>query len=466
MDTMLYICIALLAVVTVMCAIMLVKLSAKAKQNDGLAARLDSGIRETELKLESLRRELKEQLALNASLAEIKQSAFLDTVTQRLSAIEKLEKANGEAQRSFFAGGFDAITKGIAANSEATAMLLKQLEQRLGTFSAENEQRLDNIRTMVSKHLSAMQEDNNKKLEDMRTVVDEKLSRTLNERMTQSFTLVNERLEQVYKGLGEMQTLATGVGDLKKVLTNVKTRGILGEVQLGAILSEMLSPEQYMTNAQIKRNTFVEFAVKLPGDDSGTVLLPIDSKFPTEAYYRLTDAYDSGNTQQIKAEADALKAALIKSAGDIKEKYIAPPETTSYAIMFLPTEGLYAEAVRLGLIETLQRQFKVTVAGPSTMAALLNSLQMGFRSYLVHKRSGEVWNVLNEVKGEFDKFADALALTQQRLEQANTELDKLVGTRTRQLRKKLGKVASGEGMLIETQGEGTLLEADCSDTQA
>ena len=219
MDTMLYICIALLAVVTVMCAIMLVKLSAKTKPNDGLAARLDSGIRETELKLESLRRELKEQLALNASLAEIKQSAFLDTVTQRLSAIEKLEKANGEAQRSFFAGGFDAITKGIAANSEATAMLLKQLEQRLGTFSAENEQRLDNIRTMVSRHLSAMQEDNNKKLEDMRTVVDEKLSRTLNERMTQSFTLVNERLEQVYKGLGEMQTLATGVGDLKKVLT-------------------------------------------------------------------------------------------------------------------------------------------------------------------------------------------------------------------------------------------------------
>ena len=320
MDTMLYICIALLAVVTVMCAIMLVKLSAKTKPNDGLAARLDSGIRETELKLESLRRELKEQLALNANLAEIKQSAFLDTVTQRLSAIEKLEKANGEAQRSFFAGGFDAITKGIAANSEATAMLLKQLEQRLGTFSAENEQRLDNIRTMVSRHLSAMQEDNNKKLEDMRTVVDEKLSRTLNERMTQSFTLVNERLEQVYKGLGEMQTLATGVGDLKKVLTNVKTRGILGEVQLGAILSEMLSPDQYMTNAQIKRNTFVEFAVKLPGDDYGTLLLPIDSKFPTEAYYRLTEAHDRSNTHQIKAEENTLKAALIKSAGDIKEK--------------------------------------------------------------------------------------------------------------------------------------------------
>lgn len=338
----------------------------------------------------------------------------------------------------------DMISENQKAFSQSQQEKLAGVEDRLKTFSLENEQKLDLIRKTVEQRLTYMQQDNNKQLEEMRKTVDEKLQNTLEEKMNKSFQLVNERLEQVYKGLGEMQNLAVGVGDLKKVLTNVKTRGILGEIQLGAILAEILSPEQYDTNVATKAGSknVVEFAIKLPAEDDGFIYLPIDSKFPGDAYSQLRDAIDNGDKDQINIASKALITRIKTEAKDIHDKYIDPPNTTEFAIMFLPFEGLYSEVVNRGLVEVLQRDYKVNVAGPSTMAALLNSLQMGFKTLAVQKRSTEVWKVLGDVKTEFDKFNDVLVATQQRLNQANSELDKLVGVRTRQIQRKLSSVQS------------------------
>lgn len=319
-----------------------------------------------------------------------------------------------------------------------------QLEQRLHSFSSGNAQSLENIRRSVDEKLESIRRENLRQLDEMRQTVDEKLQKTLEEKMNKSFSLVNERLEQVYKGLGEMQTLAVGVGDLKKVLSNVKTRGILGEIQLGAILSEILSKEQYEENIATKKGSknVVEFAVKLPSDGAGTVYLPIDSKFPGDTYSALREAVESGDRQSIESAKKALVQRIKGEAKDIHDKYIDPPNTTEFAIMFLPFEGLYSEVVNMGLVEVLQREYKVNIAGPSTMAALLNSLQMGFKTLAVQKRSAEVWKILGGVKTEFDKFNDVLVMTQQRLDQANKELDKLVGVRTRQIQRQLKDVES------------------------
>ena len=308
-----------------------------------------------------------------------------------------------------------------------------QLEQRLHSISADNDEKLESIRR-----------ENLRQLDEMRQTVDEKLQKTLEEKMNKSFSLVNERLEQVYKGLGEMQTLAVGVGDLKKVLSNVKTRGILGEIQLGAILSEILTKEQYEENIATKKGSknVVEFAIKLPADGAGTVYLPVDSKFPGDTYSALRDAVESCDKQRIESAQKALVQRIKGEAKDIHDKYIDPPNTTEFAIMFLPFEGLYSEVVNMGLVEVLQREYKVNIAGPSTMAALLNSLQMGFKTLAVQKRSAEVWKILGGVKTEFDKFNDVLVMTQQRLDQANKELDKLVGVRTRQIQRQLKDVES------------------------
>lgn len=319
-----------------------------------------------------------------------------------------------------------------------------QLEQRLHSFSSGNAQSLENIRRSVDEKLESIRRENLRQLDEMRQTVDEKLQKTLEEKMNKSFSLVNERLEQVYKGLGEMQTLAVGVGDLKKVLSNVKTRGILGEIQLGAILSEILTKEQYEENIATKKGSknVVEFAIKLPSDGAGTVYLPIDSKFPGDTYSALRDAVESGDRQSIESAKKALVQRIKGEAKDIHDKYIDPPNTTEFAIMFLPFEGLYSEVVNMGLVEVLQREYKVNIAGPSTMAALLNSLQMGFKTLAVQKRSAEVWKILGGVKTEFDKFNDVLVMTQQRLDQANKELDKLVGVRTRQIQRQLKDVES------------------------
>lgn len=319
-----------------------------------------------------------------------------------------------------------------------------QLEQRLHSFSSDNVQSLENIRRSVDEKLESIRRENLRQLDEMRQTVDEKLQKTLEDKMNKSFLLVNERLEQVYKGLGEMQTLAVGVGDLKKVLSNVKTRGILGEIQLGAILSEILSKEQYEENIATKKGSknVVEFAIKLPSDGDSIVYLPIDSKFPGDTYSALRDAVESGDKQSIELAQKALVQRIKSEAKDIHDKYIDPPNTTEFAIMFLPFEGLYSEVVNMGLVEVLQREYKVNIAGPSTMAALLNSLQMGFKTLAVQKRSAEVWKILGGVKTEFDKFNDVLVMTQQRLDQANKELDKLVGVRTRQIQRQLKDVES------------------------
>ena len=322
------------------------------------------------------------------------------------------------------------------------------LEQRLQGFAAENRRSLDSIRDTVEKRLDNIQTDNARQLDEMRRTVDEKLNKSLDEKFSNSFSLVSQRLEQVYKGLGEMQNLAVGVGDLKKVLSNVKTRGILGEIQLGSILAEILSPTQYEENAATKQGSRyrVEFAVKLPADEGGFIYLPIDSKFPGDTYLALRDAVESGDKAQIEVCEKALLGTIRNEAKDIHDKYIDPPHTTDFAVMFLPFEGLYSEVVNRGMVEELQHKYKVSIAGPSTMAALLNALQMGFRTLAVQKRSAEVWDVLRSVKKEFDSFADVLEKTQTRLDQANKELDNLVGVRTRQMQKQLAKVGTDEGI--------------------
>ena len=316
-------------------------------------------------------------------------------------------------------------------------------EQRFKTFALENAQRMEQIRRSVERQLADIREDNGKKLDEMRSIVDEKLQKTLEDKLSRSFALVSERLEQVYKGLGEMQTLASGVGDLSKVLSNVKTRGILGEIQLGAILGEMMASEQYEVNAKVKQatNERVEFAIKLPADD-GTVLLPIDSKFPADAYTNLMDAYEQGNADAVKAAQAVLKGRIKEFAADIAKKYINPPYTTEFAVMFLPTEGLYAEVLRLNLMEPIQREYRVSIAGPSTMAALLNSLQMGFKSVAIQKRSGEVWKVLGAVKTEFASFEKTLAKTRDRLRLADEELGRLIGARTHKINRSLERVTA------------------------
>ena len=336
----------------------------------------------------------------------------------------------------------DMINQNQVNMAENQKFQLQQMENRLKTFSMENEQKLENIRSTVEKKLTYMQEDNNKQLENIRTTVDEKLQNTLENKLNKSFETVSKQLQQVYKGLGEMQNLAVGVGDLKKVLSNVKTRGILGEIQLSAILKEILSPEQYEENVATKKGSrnVVEFAIKLPADDESFVYLPIDSKFPGDTYAKLIDAMNSGNKEEIEVCSKNLLRTIKSEAKDIHDKYISPPNTTEFAIMFLPFEGLYAEVVNRGMVEVLQREYKVNVAGPSTMGALLNSLQLGFKTLAVQKRSAEVWQILNDVKREFDTFADVLEKTQARLNQANTELDKLVGVRTRKIQSQLSKV--------------------------
>lgn len=352
----------------------------------------------------------------------------------------------------------DIRLEGIAGTMTAQ---LRQFEERLRSMETTTEQKLSEMRKTVSAQLSQisednsralhkMTEDNNKQLEKIRGTVDEKLQDTLDKKITDSFKLVSERLEQVYKGLGEMQTIAQGVGDLKNVLSNVKTRGILGEIQLGAILEQILAHEQYEENIATVPGSRerVEFAVKLPGAENGSVVyLPIDSKFNGDIYSHLQQAYESGNKERIAAVKKELFAAIKKNAKDIRDKYIYPPATTQFAIMFLPFEGLYAEVVNTDLVTVLQKEYNVNIAGPSTMAAILNSLQMGFRTLAIQKRSSEVWKILGAVKTEFSTFADALEKTQKHIQSVEKDLDVLVGVRTRQINRQLSQIEAQSSKL-------------------
>jgi DNA recombination protein RmuC len=371
-------------------------------------------------------------------LNKISQISSRDT----LGSLAELADAESEKQKKYMADEFRStrieISQGIRSAIDS--------QNKLISFNTiENERRLEAIRITMENRLSSIQNENSIQLDKMRETVDEKLQKTLESRISESFKMVSERLEQVYKGLGEMQTLANGVGDLKKVLSNVKSRGVLGEIQLGAILEEILTKEQYEANVVTKKGSqsFVEYAIKLPGDSS-PVYLPIDAKFPADAYSKLLEAYDSGDLTEIESSKNILIKRLKSFAKDIHDKYIDPPNTTEFAIMFLPFEGLYAEAVRLGMVEELQRLYKINIAGPTTTAALLNSLQMGFKTLAIQKRSSEVWDVLGAVKTEFDKFETVLESAQSRIEQANSELDKLIGVRTRQIKRKLKDVEAIE----------------------
>ncbi len=372
----------------------------------------------------------------------------IDNIDEFIEGVERIRRdvsENNSHSRQEISHNIKLLGEMLATeqerNGKSVNERLLQMEDRLRTSSVENEQKLNAIRETMERRLSSMQQDNNSRLEKMQNIVDEKLQKTLEERMTKSFMLVNERLEQVYKGLGEMQSLASGVGDLKKVLSNVKTRGTLGEIQLGAIFEQIMAPEQYERNVITKSGTRnpVEYAVKIPKDD-GFIYLPVDSKFPLDAYSDLINAYETGSKENVDRAANVLMARIKAFAKDISDKYIDPPNTTDFAIMFLPTEGLYAEVVSRGMIEVLQRDYHVNIAGPSNMAVMLNSLQMGFRSFAIQKRSGEVWQVLGAVKTEFEKFADALEQTQKKFNQANDSLETLIGVRTRQMNRKLKDV--------------------------
>lgn len=384
-------------------------------------------------------------IAVKALISKGGDTRILESIKMMGEMLSKNQKDTDEYQSKKFAEIDRNITEKQAEMNKAVVDSLAQMETRFKTFEQTNEQKLEAMRETMTNSLLKIQEDNSKKLEDMRKTVDEKLQKSLEENMSRSFKMVSERLEQVYKGLGEMQTLASGVGDLKKVLSNVKTRGILGEIQLGAILREILSPEQYEENVVTVKGSRnpVEFAVKMPKGD-GFVYLPIDSKFPGDAFFDLQTAYENGDASAVSAAKNVLFTRIKTFAKDIHDKYIEPPYTTDFAIMFLPFEGLYAEAVNSGMVETLQNTYKVNIAGPSTMAALLNSLQMGFKTLAIQKRSVEVWSVLSSVKTEFDKFGQVLEATQNRLDQANRELDKLVGVRTRAIQRKLKDVEALE----------------------
>lgn len=421
-------CLTLVAIVTVIYLLIKIKKGSQLSSSQQLEVELNK---------------LKESLLID----EEKRSRDLSTSIQSdIKLLGEMVSFNQKQTDEYQSKKFENIEKNILDKQEALNKsvfnLMSQFENRFKTFETGNEQKLDAMRATIEKRLNYIQEDNNKKLDEMRNMVDEKLQKTLEDKMTMSFKIVNERLEQVYKGLGEMKTLASGVSDLKKVLSNVKTRGILGEVQLNAILEEILSKEQYDENVAVKPKSSerVEFAIKLPGDENSSVYLPIDSKFPMDAYADLQDAYEKGDKTEIESKFAVLSGRIKKSAKDIHDKYIEPPYTTEFAIMFLPFEGLYAEVVNQGLVEILQRDYHVNIAGPSTMAALLNSIQMGFKTLAIQKRSGEVWKTLGAVKTEFDKFGNILQDTQKRLEQANNSLDSLVGVRTRAIQRKLRDV--------------------------
>ena len=362
----------------------------------------------------------------------------------KLKHMDDLEKQFQQLQNQM-----QESQKGDAALLARQDLLIQSVESSLEKLQArqtdnamQTEQKLDQMRRSLSESLERMQTGNQAQLDSIRKTVDEKLQETLDRKLNDSFQLVSQRLEQVYKGLGEMQTLAVGVGDLKKVLSNVKTRGVLGEIQLGAILEQLLTPDQYAVNVATKQGSQanVEYAIRLPGTDGSPVWLPVDAKFPLDAYEQLLAAYDTADAAQVEVAVKALKTRVKSFAKDVQTKYIDPPNTTDFAILFIPVEGLYAELVRAGMVEILQREYKVTLAGPTTMSALLNSLQMGFRTLAIQKRSSEVWKVLGAVKSEFDKFATVLEAAQNRLNQANSELDKLVGTRTRQIQRTLKNV--------------------------
>lgn len=391
---------------------------------------------------------------------------------------DEFSRSREESQRSFrenreelnlsFKLLGDSLTKIVVELSSAQKSQFELFLGRQEQIRKNSDEQFKEIKESIEKELQTLQEENSKKLNEMRKIVDEKLQETVEKRFNESFKLISDRLEQVHKGLGEMQSLASGVGDLKKVLTNVKTRGNFGEIQLGAILEQILSPEQYKQNVAAKENSQerIEYAIKLPGKNNGEkpLLLPIDSKFPNEDYQRLIEAYDNAsniNSSDMDSIIRQFENSVKKNAKDIRNKYINPPVTTDFAIMFVPTEGLYAEILRrTGLFEILQREYKITVVGPTNLVAFLNSLQMGFKTLAIEKRSGEVWEILGAVKTQFGTFGDILEKTKKKLQQATNVIDE-AGIRSRAIERKLRTVQElPQEKTIELLGESIEIEEE------
>ena len=367
------------------------------------------------------------------------------------------ERDKREIKESF-SSNINAITEALKYSTYNSSLLVQEklkamndkiyensvlIDKRLESIERSQRDKLEEIRQTLERNVKNMQESNDKKLNDIKQTVDEKLTQTLNDRFKESFKYLTEELEKVTKTVGEMQSISKDVGNLTKVLSNVKTTGIFGEIQLGAIIEQVLSPDQYVKNVVTNKNGRdpVEFAVKMPGNGSDYVLMPIDSKFPYTIYNDMKAAYEKNDFSTYNDKQKELIQRIKGMAKDIKEKYVCPPETTNFAVMFLPIEGLYAEVVKLGLIEELQQKYGVTVAGPTTMSALLNSLQMGFRTLTIQKKSNEVWKILGAVKSEFDKFNDILTQIQRKLNLANNDLDTLIGVRSRMISSKLKNIS-------------------------
>ena len=336
----------------------------------------------------------------------------------------------------------DNLSQNQSQTRETTAAQLRQFEERIQGLESANARSMAMLRDTVSQQMEQLRAQNDKRLAEIRKTVDENLQEHLETKMNESFKRVTESLEAVYRGLGEMKTLASDVGGLKRVLSNVKTRGTLGEIRLGSILQEILAPEQYDENIETVPGSGrrVEFAIKLPTDDGRPVYLPIDSKFPADCYMQLLDAQESGDRQAVEAAQTQLRLRLRSFAKDIHDKYLHEPETTAFGILFLPFEGLYSEVVGSGMTEELQQKYSVNVAGPSTMAAMLNALYMGFRTLAIQKQSDQVWQILSGVKEEFGRFEEALNGTKKKLDAAGKELDQLVGARTRAINRRLENV--------------------------
>lgn len=375
------------------------------------------------------------------------------TLREEFTINREESRKNEQSNRTEIGGSIEKLSSSILSNMIDLSNLQKNqfdtysrtMERTLDAFNYNLRASIDDLTKLQNEKFTELTKATEDNLEKMRVTVDEKLQSTLEKRLGESFKMVSERLEEVHKGLGEMQNLAAGVGDLKKVLSNTKTRGVLGEVQLERILEQFLSPEQYEKNVITKKGSreTVEFAIKLPGKDydNEMIYLPLDAKFPLEVYNKLLDAYDSQDQAAIDVASKNLEKFIKKSAKDIRDKYIDPPNTTDFGLMFLPTEGIYAEVLKnQSLVEMVQRDYKVNITGPTTLVALLNSLQMGFRSLAIEKHSSEVWKILGAVKTEFSKFETVLNSAQNKLNQASSEIDKLVGTRTRQINRKLKSV--------------------------
>jgi len=395
------------------------------------------------------------EIATLKTIFEKSEQLHKEDLTRQNVGMDRNFRSNREEMISTFRNLEDALLKRMYENANLQKNMLDLFGLEMNKLNKTTEDRLDKMRDAVAIQLKSIQEDNSKKIDEIRSTVNEKLHHTLEQKLGDSFKQVSDRLELVHKGLGEMQVLATGVGDLKRVLSNVKTKGILGEYILENILEQILSPWQYEKNVKVKNSTndIVEFAIKIPSkaEESQFVYMPIDSKFPTEDYYNLIQATENMEIALIETSKKELNKKVKLFAKDIREKYLNPPVTTDFAILFLPIEGLYAEVIRQPeLIEILQRDFKVIIAGPSTLAALLNSLQMGFRTLAIEKRSTQVWKILIEVKSEFSKFGEILDKTQKKLQEAAKEIDQ-AGSKSRTIERRLSNVESIEIENIETK---------------